>query len=175
MPTSYEELLQCYDDAGQPTEGVPRSVAKANPERYWIGVSNVWIVNSKGQVLCSKRSETVAGNPGKWQTYFGGHVPAGLSFEENAAKELQEETGLSFTVSDLKLVTEGRDDIHRKFFKSFAVRFEGTAEELVFADQETSEAKWMDTEVYWKEKEEHPDAWCNSLKPEHAEKIKHLL
>ncbi len=54
-----DELLECFDDEG-----------------LWHGIASVWLFNSKGEILCSKRSDVLSGNPGKWQTCFGGHVKA---------------------------------------------------------------------------------------------------
>jgi len=170
-----EEMLQCFNEHGSPTDSLPRSVAKAKGHTCIYGISNVWLVNDAGQIMCSKRSESMAGNPGKWQTYFGGHVTAGLSFTQTAVKELAEEAGLEVTENDLYLVVEDKFDEDPRFFKSYAVRFNGLPSDLHFADGEITEAKWMDMNEYWKDKEANPDNWCNSCKPEQQAKIREWL
>lgn len=166
-----EELLQCFDDQGNPVDGHLRSEVKMKPYRWWCGVSNIWVVNKEGELLCSKRSNELSGNPGKWQSYFGGHVPFGLSFEETALKELQEESGLNRSLKDLFLVEEGRYEENKQFYKSFVVLFDGTVAELIFSDSEIIDAKWMKMDEYWKEKEERPEDWCNRCLPRHQEMI----
>lgn len=157
-----EEILQCYDDLGNPTtEGQPKSEVKKKPYRWWYGVTKIWLVNDAGEIMCSKRSATVSGNPNKWQTTFGGHVPFGMTFEENAVKELDEEAGLSVTTDDLFPVRKDRSDEYGCFSSGFAVRFNGQPADLKFEDGETTEAKWKSMEAYEKERAANPDEWCN--------------
>ena len=40
-----EELLQCYDEHGNPALARPRSIVKTKPYRYWYGVTKIWVVN----------------------------------------------------------------------------------------------------------------------------------
>jgi 8-oxo-dGTP pyrophosphatase MutT (NUDIX family) len=167
-----EELLQCYDEAGNPTDVKTRGEIKKNPGKYWCGVTNIWFVNDNTELLCSKRSEGLSGNPGKWQTYFGGHVPAGMGFRETALKELEEEVGLRFKDQDLFLVHRGRDDVNKKFFESYAVRFNGQPSDLSFTDGEVTEAKWMTLNEYVADQAQHPELWCNGCRPERQEVIR---
>ncbi|GMU74261.1 MAG: hypothetical protein AMXMBFR44_4580 [Candidatus Campbellbacteria bacterium] len=166
-----QELLQCYDDQGSPIDSKTRAEIKANPGTYWCGVVNVWVVNSEGQLLCSKRSKGLSGNPGKWQTYFGGHIPAGLGFREAAVKELGEETGIHFEENSLFFIHRGKDDVNKKFFESYAVRFNGQPSDLVFTDGEITEARWMPIEEYVADEAQNPERWCNGCKPERRKAI----
>lgn len=170
-----EELLQCYDDAGNPTESLPRSVVKQIPYRYWYGVVNIWLVNDKGEILCSKRAPHLKGNPGKWQTYVGGHVTGGLSFVENGIKEMGEEVGLTVAPDELMLIGRRRDDANKAFKEDRFVRFNGQPSDLKFADGEVTEAKWMTFEAYVKDKEENPEHWCNGINAEKYDKIMFAL
>ncbi len=167
-----EELLQCFDEFGHPSEAQPRTETKAHPDKYFCGVVNIWLVNDQAQLLCSKRSDWVSGNPNKWQTYFGGHVAAGMSFKETAVKELEEEIGLRIDENDLFFVAKGKDETHRQFFESYALRFNKSPADLKFTDDEVVEARWMDINTYWNEKELNPDGWCNNCRPERQAVIK---
>jgi len=166
-----QELLQCYDEQGNPSGSKTRQDMKVATD-CWGGICNVWLVNDKAQLLCSKRSEGLSGNPGKWQTYFGGHVPVGLSFREAALKELSEEIGIKFEDADLFLIYQGKDDVNKKFFESYAVRFNGNSNDLVFTDGEITEARWMTMDEYVEEEKAHPELWCNGCKPERQEAIR---
>jgi len=143
-----DEFLQCYDELGVPSEVQSRSKVKAHPEKYVCGVANIWLVNDQGQLLVSKRSPNVSGNPNQWQTYLGGHVSAGMSFRQTAVKELEEEIGLRIKEEDLYLVAKGKDEKHHRFFESYALRFNGSVDELTFPDGEITHAKWMNIGAY---------------------------
>jgi isopentenyldiphosphate isomerase len=67
------ELLKCFDENGNMIAPKMRKEAHAKPYRIWHGVTAIWLINSKGQILCTRRSRKNEGNPGKWQTYVGGH------------------------------------------------------------------------------------------------------
>lgn len=173
MPT--EELLQCFDNQGDPTEARPKSEVKKQPHRWWHATASTWLVNDRCQIMCSKRAESNLGNPGKWQTYFGGHVSAGQSFLEAAQRELREETGIDKPIIDFFLVQERRSEEIKMILLNFAVRFNGEASDLSFQDGEITEAKWMDMEDYWREKEKKPDSWCNRCTPAQQEIIRHWI
>ena len=105
-----EELLQCFDDHGNPAETRPRSEVKREPHRWWHATASVWLVNDQCQILCSKRADWLSGNPGKWQTYFGGHVAAGHSMQETARRELEEETGVMKPIEEFFFDQERRNE-----------------------------------------------------------------
>lgn len=170
-----DEQLQCFNENGNPSGAQLRTEVKAHPEKYYCGVANIWLVNDLGQLLVSKRSDWVSGNPGKWQTYFGGHVTADMSFKETAVKELEEEAGLNISKNDLFLVSKGKDEAHRRFFESYVLRFNGSPEDLSFTDDEIVDAKWMDMDTYWKDRGSNPDMWCNSCRPEQQTIIKEWI
>lgn len=170
-----EELLQCYDRNGLPTESRLRAEVKLIPYRWWYGVTRVWLVNDDGQLMCSKRSELLSGNPGKWQTYFGGHVGAGQTMRETALREIAEEAGLHLKDADLYLIDKGCDIENNLFFESYAVRFNGSSSDLIFSDGEIVEAKWIGMNEYWNLRSISPDEWCNRCSPENQNKIKQFL
>ncbi len=167
-----QELLQCYDEQGNPSGSKTRAEIKEGSEDCWCGVVNVWVVNDDGRLLCSKRSDGLSGNPGKWQTYFGGHIPAGLGFREAAVKELGEEIGVRFEDRDFFFIHRGKDDVNRKFFESYTVRFNGKVEDLHFSDGEITEVRWMSIDEYLAEEAQNPEQWCNGCKPERQKAIR---
>lgn len=167
-----DEMLQCFDEDGNPTEAHSRKEVKAMPPRWWYAVSRIYVVNDTGQLMCSKRAEGLSGNPGKWQTYFGGHVKAGESIRDSARNELAEEAGLLLPLEEFHFVDKGRNEEKKVFFENYAVKFNGQPSDLRFTDNEVTEAKWMDMDVYWKEQEAHPEMWCNACTPERQKLIR---
>lgn len=60
----------------------------------WCQSTNIYVINSKGKILCHQRSIQKERLPGGWSTHLGGHVSAGEHFLSNAQKELEEEAGI---------------------------------------------------------------------------------
>ena len=167
----FEEILQCFDDAGNPTEGRPRSEVKMEPERWWHGGSAIWVVNSQGEVLCSRRALHCPGNPGKWQTCFGGHLPVGISFAQNACKELAEELGVVCDESGIVFLRRMIDKKHKKTEEQFALFVEIDPKECTFPDGEVTEARWMTFDGARQQKELHPEQWTNGCSKETEDAI----
>ncbi len=173
-PESNDELLVCFDEQGSPIEPHTRREVHAEPLAFWHGVVNVWLIDHRGQLLCSKRSEALSGNPGKWQTYFGGHVKAGKTFQEAAVMELDEEVGLRTNPEKLYLIEKGKYEQSKHFFESYAYFFGGQTDNLKFNDGEITEVKWLDMDEYNLLRKSEPELWCNGCSPENQEKIKKL-
>lgn len=170
-----DELLQCFDEAGSPTEVRSRKEVKTEPFQWWCGVATVWVVNDEGEIMVSRRSDTVSANAGKWQSYFGGHVEPGRSFLETARGELAEEAGLEFPQETFHFLASVRNEVKKVHAERYALRFNGQPEDLKFLDGEVSEARWMNMEEQWADREAHPELWCNSCPPELQEKIQTWL
>lgn len=166
------ELLQCFDEYRNPTDVRPRVEVKMKPHCYWYGVTKIWIVNDKNEILCTKRSDFVVAHPGKWQSYVGGHVSAGDTLLSCAVKEIGEEVGILAQESDLTLLDEGRNDENKNFYAFYAMRCDRNIADLQFVDRETAEAKWMSLEKYFAEIAAHPDDWCNGITPERQGKLR---
>jgi 8-oxo-dGTP pyrophosphatase MutT (NUDIX family) len=128
-------------------------------------------VNDRGEIMVSRRSDGVFTNQGKWQSYFGGHVEPGKSFEETAQQELEEEAGIRVALSDLHWITSRRNEKKKLFSERYAVMFNGKPSDLRFTDGEVTEARWMPMREQWTAFLAHPDVWCNGCSPEEQEKI----
>ena len=162
-PEPPDELLDCFDEQGKLIGTFTRKDVHVSPPLYWHRVVNIWLVNQKNEILCSKRSETLSGNPGKWQTYFGGHLQAGNSFKE--------EVGLLIDPQNLFFVAPGMWEPSKHFSENYIYPFSGKDEDLRFPDGEITEVKWFTIEEYLKDREENPDKWCNGISPANQEKI----
>lgn len=88
------EVLEIVrEDSNKPT-GVALSRAEVLAKSAWCRSTNVFVLNSQGDILCHQRSLQKERMPGMWCTHLGGHVSAGETYEVNAAKELEEEAGI---------------------------------------------------------------------------------
>lgn len=158
------ELLECFDENKNTIQPKTRQEVHVKPYTIWHGVTIIWLFNNRGEILCSKRSNYVEGNPHKWQTYFGGHVKADNDFLETTQIELREEIGLTVSREKIMLVDSGKQKDVMHIYKMYAILFDGDLSDLNFADGEVAEAKWFSFEDYEKEKNKNPDQWCNSIK-----------
>ena len=159
-----DELLECFDNNGKTISPETRQNVHGLPLSIWHGVASVWLINSKGDILCSKRSELLSGNPGKWQTYFGGHIKVGSNFLKTAQEELEEEIGLTLHPESLILVESGKREDVMHLYHLYAVLFNGKPSTLNFSDGEIVEAKWYSFHEYEQQKNTNPTQWCNSIK-----------
>ena len=169
------EMLLCLDEQGHAVAPKPRGVVHEKPYSIWHAITNIWVLNSKAEILCTRRALHVSSNPGKWQTYVGGHVKAGSNFSETAKRELTEEIGLKVSKDDLRLVEKGRREDNMHTYESYAVLFNGNAARLNFSDDEVSEAQWFSFEKYQKSKAENPDQWCNGMSLDQYKKACKIL
>lgn len=171
-----EELLACFNREGNELTPQPRRVALAQPfPEYYHAVVNIWVVDKDANILCSLRSGKVAGNPNKWQTYFGGHVTAGMPFEETAIKELQEESEVNINLKELILTEEGVYEPHKHFFKNYILKTNPENLALNFTDGEIAETKWFSFNDYKKDSNLSPEKWCNGLEAESFKNIQIIL
>ncbi len=170
-----EEHLVCFDDSGNPATSQIRSVVHNKPLQVWHGITNIWIMNSRREILCTHRSTLVSGNPGKWQTYVGGHMRSGCNFIQTAVRELSEELGLSIPEKNFTVFEEGSRDDTKHVYKNYIVLLDMSPSSLDFTDGEMADARWFSFEGYQKSREKDPDNWCNSTSYEQYDKILEML
>lgn len=85
-------------------------------------VAKTVVFNEAGQVLLLRRSATDPRRPGQWD-FPGGGIELGETFAQGAARELEEEAGISVSPTDLVLLYTGTDfyapdkaNVHRSLF-----------------------------------------------------------
>ncbi len=143
---SQEELLQVIDEeTGEPTgEHLPRK--EVLEKKLWCRTTNIFVLNSKGQVLCHQRSLNKERFPGVWTTHFGGHITKGESFKISALKELEEE--ISVKVNSFQLIPwrTSKKTVSRIWVRDFLTVFDGNIEDLQIQKSEIEQIKWFDAE-----------------------------
>ena len=173
VPEPPEELLRCFDAQNNEVEPRTRKWLKDNSDsdyrHYYNGVGSVWVINTRGEILCSKRSATLYGNPGKWQTYFGGKVPVGSTPKETAVREMGEEVGMYPDTSDLFVVQED------KRIGRYIYAHDDDISALVFPDGEIVAARWLRLDVCREESRLKPDEWCNGINDVQEERIRQWM
>ena len=65
---------------------------------------HVFVFNSAGELFLQKRSRWKDSNPSRWASSAAGHVNAGDNYDTTAAREIEEELGV--TANDVRLITQ---------------------------------------------------------------------
>lgn len=148
-------VLNKYD--GSPSDLVlPRPMVIA--QRQWCGTTNIFIINSKGEVLCHRRSDCKDRLPGVWMTHIGGHVGSDENYEENAKRELMEELGLH---NPPQLIPWRKTKIEHSciWAKEFVAFADYEIAKLVPQKGEVDELKWLSPEEIVQKSSLEPHAW----------------
>ncbi len=98
-----EELVDVLNDKGKKT-GVRKTRESAHVRGLWHRAAQVWVYNSKGELLLQKRSMRAKTKPGMWDISAAGHVSAGETPKQSALRELYEEIGIKANPGELKRV-----------------------------------------------------------------------
>ena len=157
--TTNEEQFDITDERGFPT-GKTVSRSKAHEKGILHRTAHTWIVRKNGdsyQVLLQKRSADKDSFPSMYDTSSAGHILAGDTPLETAARELKEELGIEIKQDcEFKLIGKFRikyeKEFHGKMFRDNEVAFVYIYDEpvdetkLVLQDNEVENVKWFDVE-----------------------------
>ena len=124
--------------------------ARENPmpkDRYHL-VVNVWIKNSEGKYLISKRAKTRTKNPLMFET-VGGAALKGENSIEAAVREVKEEVGIDLNPKSGKLIySYTRKDLN-SIVDVFLFHYNGEVDLKNATTDEVESVKWMTTdEIY---------------------------
>lgn len=135
------ELWDVYDENRRPLH---RTHVRGVPMRrgeYHLVVF-VWIFNSRGQTLLTKRSPEKKIYPNIWSP-TGGAVQAGETSLHAIARELREETGIDAQESDFSFLTSVRVNSRSYFSDIYLLQKDVPLSEIVLQEGETCDAKWV--------------------------------
>lgn len=154
-----EVLPIVHPETGEPVgRTLPRRDAIA--EGAWCRSTNVYVLNSDGHVLCHRRSMRKERLPGVWTTHLGGHVALGETYESNALKELEEESGITVSPERLLAWRTTKIEEARLWAREFVTLTDLPVAALVPQPGEVEEFRWMPVEDIVRRKNADPDAWC---------------
>jgi len=132
------EYFDLYDENRKPLGRVIERGKPLKDGEYHLGVS-VWIYNSKGEWLISRRSPDKYPKPGMWEA-TGGGVSAGEDTLAGAVREAKEELGVSLNPEEgvLFLTKKSR----HAFGDTWVFKSDEPIEAIVLQPGETCDAKW---------------------------------
>ncbi len=133
------ELIDIYDKDGCLTGAVRDKEAPLASEEYRMAVG-MWIVDKGGRIFLTRRSMEKKYAPGKWENPAG-HVQAGETPIHAVIRELQEETGLTVSESQISLL--GCSCSWPYLGRDFGVHMDVDLSQVRFQKGETCDAKWV--------------------------------
>ena len=140
-----DELLEVFDDQGQVLGLRPRGEIHRDPTLIHRSV-HVMVSNRRQELYLQKRSRQKVIQPGKWDTSVGGHVDPGESYEVAAAREMEEELGISVphpgVLRHLHDYT-WRTEVETELVRSFSFTWDGA---IQFNDVEIDEGRFWNEE-----------------------------
>lgn len=136
------EILQVVDpETGEPT-GEHISRHELYERKLWCRTTNIFVLNSAGDILCHQRSLNKERFPGAWSTHFGGHIGQGESFKVSALKELQEEIGLTINPYMIIPWRTSKKDASRIWVRDFLTIYDGNIDNLSPQKEEVECLSW---------------------------------
>ena len=142
------ELWDIYDKNRNKTGRLHERGKPMNAGEYHI-VVQIWIMNSRGEFLISKRVPDMPTWPGMWQTTWGSAV-AGDDSLATALKETAEEIGIALDLKNGRLfkafVMPRPTDAGSAFYDVWIFRQEVDISTVVFQPTETCDAMWASKE-----------------------------
>lgn len=133
------ELWDLLDEDGMPV-GATHVRGEKMPHGAYHRVVEIFTVNSKGELLVTRRAPEKKPYPNMWET-TGGAVVAGEDSLDAARRELREETGIEVGVGELDLLLTHRSK--SAFVDIYLARKDIPADKLTMQPGETVAAKWV--------------------------------
>ena len=136
-------MLQVVDpNTGEPTgQSLPRKELYA--QKLWCRTTNIFILNSRGEILCHQRPMGKEHFPGAWSTHFGGHVSGTETFKTSALTEIAEEIGLHINPFLLVAWRTSKKELSRVWIRDFITVYDGPLEALTLQEEEIKGIKWF--------------------------------
>lgn len=152
-----QELLFTVDEENNPIEPDTRE----NVHRYgkWHRNCHIWIVNKNQEILCQQRSFSKLNTPGRWESFFGGHVPAEVGYLDNALIELKEELGLEINKNQLKEMFLYKREDGKEFEMVYKLEWSGDLSILKLEADEVEQVRWIDLPELKRQMSINPAEW----------------
>lgn len=125
-----------------------RDISKFKENEYHI-VEEIWIINSRGEILITQRSKNKDTNPLKWEC-TAGSVLKGETTYEGALRELKEELGLEMKIEDLIYFGNKVDKTHHAIVDKWVIKKDIKISDLKFIDGEVQDAKYVTKDEFEK-------------------------
>lgn len=143
------DAFEVLDEQGHKT-GQILDRAAVHAQELWHEVVNVWIINSRGEVLLQLRGPDVDLNPDVWDVAVGTHVRPGEDPTAAAQRCLQTELGVTITPENLQHlfniqsanpIQHGKT--HRVLGHVFLLKRDIRLDEFTYDDTKIAKLEWQ--------------------------------
>ena len=125
-------------------------------------VSALWITNSRGEILLSRRSLRKKSGAGKWGPAVAGTVEESETYDANIMKEAREELGIINT--KFRKFSKQRIVGNHKFFcQWYLLTINKKADDFSLQEGEVEEIKWTSKEELIKRFNSNPEEFVRSM------------
>ncbi len=135
------ELWDLFDRNRRPLGRTHRRGTPMPPDAFHLVVF-VWVFNSEGQTLLTRRAPEKPHYAGMWSA-TGGAVQAGETSLHAVRRELREETGIDAPEADFVLLETVRSETRGYFSDLYLLQNDTPCERLTMQPGETTEARWV--------------------------------
>jgi isopentenyl-diphosphate delta-isomerase type 1 len=144
------EYFDILDKDGHLT-GQTKLRSEVHRDGDWHRSIDIWVMNSKGELLIQKRSLQKESYPGLWEVSCSGHVGAGENPLESAVRELAEELGVEVSPSQLQFLFEDKEEnttnggtfINKEFKEIYLLNLDLPIENYHLQSEEVDEVKYV--------------------------------
>ena len=136
-----EELLDIVNELDEVIGQATRSDVHLNQHLHRS--THIILTNSKRQIFLQLRSMSKDTNPGLWDSSAAGHVEAGESYADCAARELEEELGVKVAVEQLLEIGQLQPAVEtgNEFVRIYAAMSDG---QITLEAGEIDDGRWFD-------------------------------
>lgn len=125
---------------------------KAHREGLLHRIAVVYLINESGQILIQHRTD------GRLDHSSAGHVDVGEDYETAAARELQEELGVSYEIAEIgKCLSDEPDQTKHTHVRHIFKIFTAKGEPGKLAPREVKTVFWADPKAVWQEMQSDPE------------------
>lgn len=137
------ELWDIYDvNKNKLNKTIRRDSAQRLQDGEYHLVVEAIILNSKNEILISKRAKTKEKYPLYWECN-GGAVKSGETSKQGILRELREELGVNFDENEATFYKEIRKDKSHAFKDIWLFKKDIKLSDISFTDNEVIDAKWV--------------------------------
>ncbi len=163
---SQEEQFDIVDENNQ-LIGAIKPKSEVHDKGLWHRASHVWVINSEHKILVQKRAKTKKSRPLLWDITVGGHIDAGESVTDSAAREMEEELGIKIDPKDLEFLfitkeanaADPNGYIENVFQHVYALLADIKSEDCKLLEYEVEAVKYLTVDELESSIKNNPEQW----------------
>lgn len=133
------EYRDLYDENRRPLGRSVPANTRLQPDEYMVAVG-MWIINSRGEILITRRSPEKRYAPNLWENPAG-HRQAGEDSLQAVLREVEEETGVRVAAEQVRFL--GSAQSWPYFGDNYCVRMDVPLSAIRLQPGETCDVKWV--------------------------------